>query len=150
MPDYKIIEINDSNISILQDMANESTLDGDLFIQKTIDEWRSGVNTFSKPSEKLWGLTIDDEIIGLGGLNQDPYTENPEVGRVRHVYIMKKYRGLGLSKILMKLIINRAKQHFTSLRLSTKNPVAISLYESLGFEKTEEHKATHIIKDLSK
>ena len=145
---YEIVEINDSNISSLQKMADESTLDGAPFIQKTIDEWRGGTNTFSKPTEKLWGLVIGDEFIGLGGLNQDPFIDDETVGRVRHMYIAKKYRGLGLSKVIMRLIMNKAKKHFTSLRLSTKNPVAASLYESLGFKKTNGVKVTHHIKKL--
>lgn len=149
MDNYKIVEITDANISALQPLADEALSDGDKFIQKTIDEWKGGVNTFSKPGEKFWAITIGEEYIACGGLNQDPYTEDSTMGRVRHVYVLKKYRGLGYSKILLHLIINQAKEHFTSLRLSTYNPVAASLYESLGFEKVDIHKATHIIRDLA-
>ena len=137
MIDYQIIEINDSNISSLQTIADESTNDGDVFVQRTIDEWKNGVNTFSKNGEKLWGLVIDGELIGLGGLNQDPFIDDITVGRVRHIYVAKKYRGQGLSKVIMSLIIARAKEYFACLRLSTKNPIAVSLYESLGFVKDD-------------
>ena len=149
MKDYNIVPITDMNISALQSLADEALLDGDKFIQKTIDEWKSGVNTFSKPGEKFWAITVGDEYIACGGLNQDPYTEDKMMGRVRHVYVLKKYRGLGYSKILLRLIMDQAKKHFTSLRLSTYNPIAASLYESLGFEKVDIHKATHIIRDLT-
>lgn len=150
MENYRIIEITDSTIDMLQPLADESTADGDTFIQKTIDEWKNGTNTFSKEGEKLWGMVIDDRLIGVGGLNRDPYSDNPAMGRVRHVYIAKEYRGKGLSKILMKLIIERAKEYFSSLRLATGNPIAAALYESLGFEKIDEYKGTHIIRDLAK
>ena len=143
MEKYKIVEINDKNISQIQNLADESTSDGDLFIQKTINEWESGANTFSKTGEKLWALVIDNEFVGLGGLNQDPYTNDKNVGRVRHVYVAKKYRGQGLSKVIMNLIIEQAKKHFTLLRLSTHNPIAASLYESLGFKKVDGYKVTH-------
>ncbi len=133
MPNYEIIEINDSNISALQQIADEATSQGYEFVQRTIDEWKSGVNTFSKPSEKLWGMIVDGEIIGLGGLNQDPFTDDPTLGRARHVYVAEKYRGHGLSKVILNLIITRAKEYFKSLRLATTNPIAVSLYESLGF-----------------
>lgn len=149
MKDYTVIEINDSNILSLQKMAEESKLRGEGVVEKTIAEWLSGKNKFEKVGEKLWGLVINNEIIGMGGLNQDPYLNDETVGRVRHVYIMKEYRGRGLSRVLLNLIISLAKEHYTTLRLSTHNPIAASLYESLGFEKVDEIKATHIIRGLS-
>jgi GNAT superfamily N-acetyltransferase len=150
MSDYQIVEITDSNISFLQPLADEALADGDKFIQKTIDEWKSGANTFSKGGENFWAIIIGNEYIACGGLNQDPYTEDKAVGRVRHVYVLKKYRRQGYSKILLNLIIEQAKKHFSSLRLSTYNPVAALMYQSLGFEKVNEHKETHIIRDLKK
>ena len=149
MPEYSIIEIDNNTIDLLSPFAEEALEDNDTFMQRTIDEWKSGKNTFSKEGEKFWGLMIQNELVAVGGLNIDPFVDDPTVGRVRHVYVLKKYRGLGLSKILMKMIIDKAKQHFKILRLSTHNPVAASLYESLGFEKAEGHKVTHIIEDLS-
>lgn len=146
---YHIMEITDTNISFLQPLADEAMADGDKFIQKTIDEWKSGVNTFSKEGEKFWAIVIGGEYIACGGLNRDPYTEDKTIGRVRHVYVLKKYRGQGYSKILLRLIIDRANQYFSSLRLSTYNPIAASLYQSLGFEKVDEHKANYIIRDLN-
>ena len=146
----KIIEMNDDLINSLKELASEATKNGDNFVQRTIDEWESGENTFSKPGEKLWSIYVDNNIVALGGLNKDPYIDNDEIGRVRHVYVSENYRGQGLSKILLKLIIDEAKKHFKTLRLSTKNPIAASLYESMGFEKTDgdDHKATHIIRNL--
>ena len=149
MIDYTVVEINDSNISSLQKMVEESKQSGEGIVGRTVDEWISGKNKFSKEGEKFWGLMVDNEIIGIGGLNQDPYLNDPKVGRVRHVFIMKKYRGQGLSIVLMNLILDLAKKHYTTLRLATNNPIAASLYESLGFEKINEVKATHIIRDLS-
>ncbi len=149
MTDYQIIEISDSNIDNLQPLADEALADGDKFIQKTIDEWKGGANTFSKNGEKFWALVIGDEYIACGGLNQDPYTEDKTVGRVRHVYVLKKYRGQGYSKVILNLIMEQAKKYFHSLRLSTYNPVAASLYQSLGFEKVDEYKANYIIRNLN-
>lgn len=148
MLDYKIIEISDENIDSLEPLSEEALLDGDTFIRRTINDWKEGENKFSKPGEKFWGFFIDGECIAIGGLNIDPYVEDNDgsIGRVRHVYVLRKYRGQGLSKVLMKLIMDEAKKNFTTLRLSTHNPVAASLYESLDFEKKEGAKVTHILK----
>jgi GNAT superfamily N-acetyltransferase len=146
--EYKLIEINNNNISVLECLVVESTADGYGFVQRTIEEWRSGKNRFSKNVEKLWGIIIDDELIGLGGLNQDPFFDESTVGRVRHVYVSRKYRGLGFSKVLMATIIDEAKGQFKTLRLSTNNPIAASLYESIGFKKIDGYKVTHQISVL--
>ncbi len=143
MPDYQVVEIGDSDIDALQNLADESSAEGHDFMQRTVNEWRSGVNTFSKSGEKLWGLAVEGKIVAIGGLNQDPYVDDETVGRVRHVYVAKKCRGQGLSKTLMRIIMDAAKARFQTLRLSTNNPIAASLYESLGFEKTDGPKATH-------
>ncbi|MEK7227759.1 MAG: GNAT family N-acetyltransferase [Patescibacteria group bacterium] len=150
MIDYKIIEISDENIDSLEPLNEEALLDGDTFIRRTINDWKEGKNKFSKTGEKFWGFFINKECIVIGGLNIDPYVEDNDgsIGRVRHVYVLRKYRGQGLSKSLMKLIIDEAKKTFTTLRLSTHNPIAASLYESLGFVKTEGIKVTHMLHNL--
>jgi hypothetical protein len=75
MPEYSIVEIPIANIPLLQLLADEAFIDGDKFVQKTIDEWKSGTNAFSKDGEKFWGIIIGDNCIACGGLNQDPYTD---------------------------------------------------------------------------
>ncbi len=148
MSDYKVAQITDQNISSLRSLYNDAPTDAwRNLIQKSIDEWKTGENNFSKHGEKFWGLFVGDVCIAIGGLNIDPYMEGNDgtVGRVRHVYVMTKYRGQGLSKVLMKLIIDEAKKHFKILRLWTDNPIAASLYESLGFVKTEGYKVSHVL-----
>jgi GNAT superfamily N-acetyltransferase len=152
MINYKVIEINNENIFSLEPLNIEALADGICIVKKTINEWRTGENTFSKTGEKFWGLFIGSECIAIGGLQIDPYVENNDgtVGRVRHLYVAKKNRGNGLSRVIMNLVLDEAKKNFKILRLSTKNPIAASLYESLGFVKKEGVKVTHIIDDLER
>ena len=91
-----------------------------------------------------------EKCIAIGGLNIDPFIEGNEgtIGRVRHLYVSNKYRRQGLSKVLMSLILTEAKKNFKILRLSTNNPVAAHLYETLGFIKVEGHKVTHVLNNL--
>lgn len=144
---YKIVEIKNKNVSSLESLSREALSDGYGFVERTIKEWKSGENSFSKPGEKFWGLFVENKLIAIGGLNIDPYIENNngKIGRVRHVYVAKKYRGKGLSKVIMGLILDKAKDNFDILRLSTKNPIAAHFYESLGFVKDqkESRKKSH-------
>jgi ribosomal protein S18 acetylase RimI-like enzyme len=120
--------------------------DGYRFVQRTIDEWLLHINSFSKKGEVLYGISVDDKIVAIGGLNIDPFLDDESIGRVRHLYVHRDYRENGFSKVLLKNIIRKAKKHFTYLRLSTTNEIAAELYEKLGFERVKEHKATHSMK----
>ncbi|MBP6884262.1 MAG: GNAT family N-acetyltransferase [Candidatus Pacebacteria bacterium] len=150
MKDYKIIEINDSNLAILQKLIDESIDEGHVLGKKLLDEWKEG-NTFSKKGEKFWALTIDDEPIAMGGINKDPYTDDETVARVRHIFVTKSYRRQGLATVLLKMILAEAKKNFRSIRLSTKNIIAGKMYESFGFVpiQKEGDRVTYQIADLS-
>ncbi len=144
----EIKQIKDSSIDLLELLANEANSEGYRFVQRTIDEWRNCINTFSKKGEILFGIFISDLCVGIGGLNVDPFINNPNIGRVRHVYISQKYRRKGLATLLLRKIIQIAVKHFELLRLYTENPNASSFYESLGFIESKAEKETHILKDL--
>ena len=50
-----------------------------------------------------------EKLIGIGGLNEDPYTENNKIGRVRRFYIAKEYRRKGVGRLLLLRILSDAK-----------------------------------------
>ena len=106
------------------------------------------MNDFSKEGEILLGIFISNLCIGIGGLNVDPYIEDPIIGRIRHVYISQKHRRKGLATLLLKKIIRMAAKDFKILHLYTNIPNASSLYESLGFVPSSGIKVTHILKEL--
>lgn len=141
----QLIEINDLNFSPVQSLSDESKREGYSFIERTITDWNSGANRFSAPGEKLWGLFVGPDIIGIGGLNQDPYAAIPNIGRVRHLYIQSRYRRNGYATALMLNIIDHARLHFVALRLFTDNQSASVFYETLGFKRTDDVKASHIL-----
>jgi RimJ/RimL family protein N-acetyltransferase len=141
----ELIEITDANIGGLHSLIGESTRDGYHFLQRTIDDWNSGANKFDGPGEKLWGLFMGEEMIGVGGLNIDPYSVIPTVGRVRHLYIRADQRRQGYATLIMHKIMDEASHHFTVLRLFTDNAAASAFYEKLGFKQTGEYKASHFM-----
>ena len=143
--DVKLIEFTDLNFTMIYSLVNEAKHNGHNFIQRTIDDWNSGANKFARPGEKLWGLILETELIGIGGLNRDPYTEDINTGRVRHLYIQQAYRRKGYATLLMNVIINNAYVHFTTLRLFTDNPIAAGFYEQLGFQNINSYKASHTL-----
>ena len=146
LPDApELVAFTDSNYLLIEDLVDESKQEGIEFVQRTIDDWNIGVNRFSQPGEGLWGLISGAELIGICGLNIDPYVEDVGTGRVRHLYIRQTYRRKGCAGLLMNTIIERARLHFHILRLYTANPAAAMFYERLGFERLPGSRVSHVL-----
>jgi GNAT superfamily N-acetyltransferase len=115
-------------------LVAESERAGYRFVRRLAEEWTSGANRFDRPGEALFAALIDGRVIGICGLNVDPYTTGG-VGRVRHLYVLSAYRRLGVGRRLVARVVEAAKGRFDTLRLSTQNPAAAKLYERLGFDR---------------
>jgi ribosomal protein S18 acetylase RimI-like enzyme len=63
---------------------------------------------------------------------------------VRHLYVLVDCRRLGVPRALMDRVIGAARGRFGTLRLSTRNPAAARLYESLGFRPVSAPHCTHL------
>jgi len=133
------------NIHLVQDLVPVSKRAGYKFVQRTVDDWATGANKFDKPGERLFGIVSKDGLIGVGGLSHDPYTDDSQVGRVRHLYIHEAHRRKGYATMLMKAIMEEARLHYRGLRLFTDNPDASLFYEVLGFKQTTDYKVSHTI-----
>ena len=72
-------------------------------------------------------------MVGVCGLNVDPYAAEPRVGRVRHLYVLSEQRRLGVGRRLVSEVIEVARGRFDRLRLRTEAPGAAQLYQALGF-----------------
>jgi len=145
---FEILQITDFNLNSITYLAIEAQSEGYGFVQRTIDEWKNNINNFSKEGEILFGIFVSSSCIGIGGLNVDPYIDDPSIGRIRHVFISQKYRRKGLATQLLNKIIHSASKHFKVLRLYTVNPIASLFYESIGFIRSNGEKMTHILVDF--
>lgn len=139
-------ELDSSHISLIQILADEASSEGFRFVQRTVDEWKNGINTFSKPGESLIGIFLAEKCIGIGGLNVDPYINDPDIGRIRHVYISQAHRRKGVATFLLKRLISFASNYYQIIRLFTDNPDASSFYESLGFIHSSGTKVSYILR----
>ena len=103
--------------------------------------WENGTHRFDGEGEILLGAFADDRLIGVGGLSLDPYLDDPRVGRLRHIYVLKDRRRSGVGRRLVERLVAHARLAFRRVRLSTVH--AGVFYESLGFAPTSEDGATH-------
>lgn len=85
------------------------------------------------------------ELLGVGGLTPDPYTDRPDLGRVRHLYVLPARRAEGVGRTLVVAVILEAQRHYRELRLRTDTQAAAAFYRALGFSSTTQPHATHIL-----
>ena len=114
-------------------LLEDSERAGLRLLRRLAEEWASGANRFDRPGEALLAARIGGALVGIGGLNVDPYASGPGVGRVRHVYVLSSRRRLGIGQALVEAIVDAARGRFARLHLRTANPEAARLYERLGF-----------------
>lgn len=130
----------------LDALFTESQQEGYRMVTKLLREYESGKNRFNQDGEVLYVATIQDEVVGVCGLNKDPYNDKEGIGRLRHLYVLSKYRNLGIAHQLLEQIKKMATS-FTVMTLRTSNPVADRFYTRNGFIKDEHtyRDSTHYI-----
>jgi GNAT superfamily N-acetyltransferase len=105
------------------------------FLRRLADEWAAGANRFDRPGEALFGAWAGGRLVGVCGLNVDPYAADPGVGRVRRLYVLAECRRLGVGRRLVQAVLDAGRGRFGSLRLRTESPQAAAFYERLGFRR---------------
>jgi GNAT superfamily N-acetyltransferase len=73
-------------------------------------------------------------VVGIGGLNRDPYFNDSKVGRLRHLYVESVWRRHGIGRLLATQLIHEANQHYQLLTLRTDTSAADEFYQELGFK----------------
>jgi GNAT superfamily N-acetyltransferase len=117
----------------LAELVAESERTGFGFVRRLVDEWDSGENRFDKPGEASFVALVETRIVGVGGLNLDPYAGSPGIGRVRRLYVLSAFRRGGVGRGLVEAVISAAQNHFHTLRLRTNHEIAAQFYSGLGF-----------------
>jgi GNAT superfamily N-acetyltransferase len=113
-------------------------------MQRMRENWDSGANRFDRPGEVVYEARVGPRLVGVCGLNRDPYTTSPGIGRVRHLYVDPEFRRRGVGRSLVSTIVECARPHFSRVRLRTLRDDAARFYLALGFRSVEgEPEVTH-------
>lgn len=113
-------------------------------MERLCEEWASGANRFDAPGEVLFLAVTDGEVIGVCGLNRDPYAHDARTGRVRRLYVLPAYRRSGIGQALLEAVIAHAHDYFDLLRVRTE--AADDFYHARGFRRdVSDSEATHVL-----
>jgi GNAT superfamily N-acetyltransferase len=130
----------------LADLVEESEKAGYRFVRRLVDDWESGSNRYAQPGEALFAAILGGRIVGVCGLNCDPYRGGGRVGRVRHLYVAVEFRRRGIGGLLVAMVVRTARDTFEQLRLRTHSEPAARFYERLGFQRCDgETECTHTL-----
>ena len=127
----------------LDDLAEVASAEGYSFVRRAIAEWRSGGNRFDRPGEAFFLALDAGGIVGMCGVNIDPFDDDPTLGRLRHLYVEPTRRRRGIGRQLVRTCIAASEVRFRRLRLRTFDPAASAFHASMGFVPVPEEHATH-------
>ena len=146
MSPIDITRISEIESVSINHLVEESLAQGFRFLERLIREYRSGFNCFDKPGEVLLTASFQGSVVGIGGLNRDPYFNDRKIGRLRHFYVQSVWRGRGIGRLLVNRLVHEATQDYQLLTLRTDTPAADKFYQKLGFKTHPnwEHTTHHL------
>lgn len=136
MVDYEVKQINNLFSYDLNLLVKQSKEEGFCFLERLVNDYKDGINTFNIAGEVLFGVFNEkDELVAIGGLNIDPYSNKQNICRLRRFYVHKEYRRIGLGSLLLGRILDEAKKFYKIVVLHTDTEQADHFYTSSGFSK---------------
>ncbi|MFI5010722.1 MAG: GNAT family N-acetyltransferase [Hyphomicrobiales bacterium] len=121
----------------------EASGQGYEFVERFHTAWLNGDEHCVGPGEGLFAAFVDGRLAGMAAVMADPYARAPNVGRLRHVFVMEAARRKGVAAALVETCLERGRV-FELIRLRTRNPDAARLYQRLGFTPVALEDASHI------
>lgn len=139
-----IIQPIDKLSDDIKKLASLATTDGHRNLNVLVSEYASGVNRFDRLGETLLGAYFKEDLVGLCGLNIDPYEPTAHAGRIRRLFVHPDWRRHGVGAELINHIEVAATGHFPILQLFTPSPIASAFYEAQGYyRKQSRPKVSH-------
>jgi ribosomal protein S18 acetylase RimI-like enzyme len=128
----------------IEPLIQDSLQDGFHGLERFYHEWITGRDRFEKSGEKICVAVYNGQIIGICGINIDPYANDSRIGRLRRVYVHREFRRQGIAERLIEILRKHGADYFQTIRLYTENVAAAKLYEKMGFQKTTGERVSHI------
>lgn len=90
MGKYEVKNINNLLDIDLYNLVEQSKEEGFRFVERLVNDYKNGSNTFNHFGEGLFGVFNEEGVlVALGGLNKDPVSNEQYIGRLRRFYVSK-------------------------------------------------------------
>jgi GNAT superfamily N-acetyltransferase len=94
-------------------LLEESLAEGFQFLARLRSDWHAGANRFGGAGEAFFTARRQGSLVGVCGLNVDPYAGDPAIGRLRRLYVTIRSRRHGVGRALVSAALAHARPHFT-------------------------------------
>ena len=132
-----------SDIHEIRHLATLASAEGFMFLDRFVSELQTGTITLDSPREFFLGFVAHGEIVGMGGVTPDPYVQDRQTGRVRHLYVRSDHRRESVGRKLIRELESRAFMTYSTLRLRTDTIPAARFYEAIGYHPVDDDTAAH-------
>ncbi|MEH7249471.1 GNAT family N-acetyltransferase [Neobacillus niacini] len=97
------------------------------------------VQFYKKQSNAKYWVAVNERDEVVGGVGIAPFGQKTGICELQKLYITPEAQGIGLSKKLMKVALDFAKEHYTYCYLETVKilQAANLLYNKLGFQQLD-------------
>jgi GNAT superfamily N-acetyltransferase len=117
----------------LKDLRAASTAEGFQFIERLVTELANHPSQYEGQGVALLGGYALGQLVAIGGFSADPYTTEQGLGRLRRVYVLPAWRGMGVGRHLVRTLEAQAAETYRALVLRTDTAAAARFYEALGY-----------------
>ena len=124
-------------------LSAEARAEGHRFLDRLVEDWRSGAMRFTRPGEALMAAYADAALTAVGGLTVDPIV--PRALRMRRFYVRPEFRRLAIGRSIALMLLDRAFMT-TSIVVLNAAPRSYPFWESLGFVEEHDTGRTHIFR----
>ncbi|MBD7908418.1 GNAT family N-acetyltransferase [Sporosarcina gallistercoris] len=133
---YVVEPVQDLTKLNIESLISESEEEGYRFLTRLAEDYKDGINTFTEPGEALYCVKDKQgEVVAIGGVNRFPVPGgDPETGRLQRFYVEADERRNGAGSLLLKEIVEHARNHFHELTVKTESSKADAFYRHNGFE----------------
>ena len=119
-------------------------------VARLATDFEDRANRFDGLGEGLWEARSADRLIGICGLNVDPFAAPGErCGRVRRLYVLPEWRRRGVASALLEAISEHAVDHFAKLTAFTVDQGVVGFYLACGFDPVRGITKRSVQRDLA-
>ncbi|AOO79954.1 GNAT family N-acetyltransferase [Bosea vaviloviae] len=105
------------------------------FLDRLTDEVARGDYAGDGDLPVLFAAYVEGELAGLGGLTPDPYDPEPELARLRHVYVRPARRRHGVGRAIAAALIQQGFAVAARLSLRAADDRAAAFWDAEGFRR---------------